>query len=65
MENKKNRYQMKIRGYFVGWETFEIVAENKQDAVINATEYCRLHPRYGFGGNYILDSIQCVKKLKE
>ena len=61
---KKNVYLMKIEGFFSGWKQFRIEAENKTDAVVRAKEYCKRHPEYGHGGNYKLDSIQCVKKLK-
>ena len=59
-----NRYLMRIKGYFSGWEEFEIDAENKQEAIINAREYCKKNPKYAHGGNYIFDSIECVKKVK-
>ena len=59
-----NRYLMEIEGYFSGWKQFEIEAINKQDAIIKAKDYCKKHSEYGFGGNYKLDSIRCVKKLK-
>ena len=59
-----NRYLMKIEGYFSGWKEFEIEAENKKDAIIKATEYCKKHSEYGIGGNYKFNSIECVKKLK-
>lgn len=58
-----NRYLMRIKGYFVGYKQFEIDAENKQDAIVKAKEYCKNHSEYGIGGNYNLDSIECVKKL--
>ena len=54
---------MKIEAYFSGWDEFEIEAENKQDAVIKAKEFCKRHSKYGIGGNYKLDSIVCMKKL--
>ena len=56
-----NKYLMRIEGYFSGWKQFEIEAENKQDAIVKAKEYCKKH--YCTGGNYKLDSIECVKKL--
>ena len=59
-----NKYLMKIKGYFTGYEQFEIKAENKQDAINKATEFCSKSSKYGHGGNYILSSIECVKKLK-
>lgn len=59
-----NRYLMEIEGYFSGRKQFEIEAINKQDAIIKAKEYCKKHSEYGIGGNYKLDSIRCVKKLK-
>lgn len=57
-----NRYLMRIEGYFAGWVQFEIEAKNKHDAIVKAKEYCRRE--YGFGGNYKMDSIECVKKLQ-
>lgn len=58
-----NKYLMKIEGYFAGTKQFEIEAENKHDAIVKATEYCKNHSEYGIGGNYKLDSIKCIKKL--
>ena len=55
---------MRIQGYFSGWKQFKIEAKNKQDAILKAKEYCKTHPEYGIGGNYALDSIECIKKLK-
>lgn len=60
-----NKYLMRIEGYFSGWKQFEIEAENKKDAVAKAREYCKSHSEYGHGGNYKLDSIECIKKLKK
>ena len=60
-----NRYLIRIEAYFSGWDEFEIDAENKEDAVIKAKEFCKRHPKYGIGGNYKLDSIKCVKKIKK
>lgn len=57
-----NRYLMRIKHYFSGWSQFEIEAENKQDAVIRAAEYCRKTSEYCIGGNYDFNSIECVKK---
>lgn len=59
-----NKYLMRIQGYFSGWDEFEISAENKQDAIVKATEYCKSDSKYGIGGNYRLNTIECVKKLK-
>lgn len=59
-----NRYLMRIEAYFSGWDEFEIEAENKQDAMIKAKELCRTSSKYGIGGNYKFDSIECIKKLK-
>lgn len=56
---------MRIEAYFSGWKQFEIEAENKKDAVAKAREYCKSHSEYGQGGNYKLDSIECIKKLKK
>ena len=60
-----NRYLMRIEGYFSGWKQFEIEAENKQDALEKAREYCKRNSPYTHGGNYKFDSIECVKKLKK
>ena len=59
-----NKYLMRIEGYFFGWKEFEIEAENKQDAIIKGKEYCRIHPEYGYGGNYKHQTIKVVKKLR-
>lgn len=59
-----NRYLMRIKGYFAGWQEFEIDAENKQDAIVKARAYCERHSEYGIGGNYMFDSIEVVKKIK-
>jgi hypothetical protein len=58
-----NKYLMRIKGYFSGWNHFEIEANNKQDAIIKAKDYCKNNSKYS-GGNFIFDSIECVKKLK-
>lgn len=58
-----NKYLMRILKYFSDWKYFEIEAENKQDSIVKAKEYCKNHSEYGIGGNYKLDSIECVKKL--
>jgi hypothetical protein len=60
-----NKYLMRIKGYFSGWEEFEVDAEDKDDAVLKATEFCKKSSKYGIGGNYDLNSIKCVKKLKK
>ena len=38
---------MRIEAYFSGWDEFEIEAENKQDAVIKAKEFCKTSSKYG------------------
>jgi hypothetical protein len=53
---------MKIEGYFSGWTQFEIVAENKNDAMTKAKAYCQKN--FGPGGNYKLNTIECIKKMK-
>ena len=60
-----NRYRMRIRGYFSGWKEFEVDADSKQEAFINAREYCSHHQEYGIGGNYDMKSIEFVKKLQK
>lgn len=59
-----NKYLMRIKGYFSGWDEFEIEAENKSDALSKASDFCKNSSKYGIGGNYNLKSIECVKKLK-
>lgn len=59
-----NKYLMKIEGYFSGWKEFEVEAENKLDAIAKAKEFCNTHTEYGIGGNYKLNSIKCIKKIK-
>ena len=59
-----NKYLMRIEAYFSGWDEFEIEAENKQDAMIKAKEFCKMSSKYGIGGNFKLNSIECVKNLK-
>lgn len=64
LRKPRNTYLMKIKGYFSEWKEFRIEADNKQDAIIKAKEYCEKHSEFGIGGNYNLNSIECVKKLK-
>lgn len=59
-----NKYLMRIKHYFSGWEEFEIEAKNKTDAVVRAKEYCKNNSKYCIGGNYNFDSIECIKKLR-
>ena len=59
-----NRYLMKVYHYFSGYEHFEIEAENKEDAVEKGKEFVRHESKYRFGGNYNLNDVQCIKKLK-
>lgn len=56
-----HRYQMDVLHYFRGHETFEISGEDRADAVKNGKAYIARKP----GGNYQLESVKCVKKLKE
>ena len=58
-----NKYLMSIERYFSGRETFEVSAENKQDALIVAKNYCMKSGLFS-GGNYKIDSIKCEKKIK-
>ena len=60
-----NRYLMAIYHYFRGYENFEIEADNKQDAVTKAKEMVKHSHYYRFGGNYQLENIICIKKLKQ
>ena len=60
-----NRYLMRIKGYFAGWEEFEVDADSKHEAFIRAREYCEHHQEYGHGGNFELNSIEFVKKINK
>ena len=57
-----HKFLMKVECYFSGWKEFTIEAENKQEAITKATEYCKKHPT--FSGYCKLNTIQCIKKLK-
>lgn len=60
-----NTYLISIRKYFSGEEKlFTIDADSKQDAVIKGTEFVNKNPIFS-GGNYNLDTIKCVKKLRK
>lgn len=59
-----NRYLMKVYHFFRGYEPFEIDAESKEDAVAKGKEYVKNDAYYSHGGNYKLDDVICVKKLK-
>lgn len=63
-EIKMNKYMMAIRHYFRGYECFEVKALNKEDAIEKAKEYVKNEPRFSCGGNYKLNDIKCIKKLK-
>ena len=58
-----NQYQIEIQRYFSGPESFIIHAEDKTSARLRAKEYVANHPVYR-SGNYNLDSIRVVKKLR-
>lgn len=57
-----NKYLVEISHYFRGDETFEVVAQNKAEALVKAKEYVKKSPLYG--DNYKVDSVRIVKKLK-
>lgn len=59
-----NKYRAKIKGYFEGWQEFDIKAEDKQDALIKAIEYCKSSMDFS-SGNFDMGSVVIVKKLKE
>ena len=59
-----NRYLMKVYHFFSGYEPFEIDAESKEDAINKGKEYVRNNSLYTHGGNYKLDDVICVKKIK-
>ena len=59
-----NRYLMAIYHYFRGYENFEIDAESKQDAIEKGREMVKKDFYYCNGGNYQLDNVICIKKLK-
>ena len=56
-----NRYLVEIRHFFDGYRTFEIEADNKSNALVKGKEYVG---RIG-GGNYDLNDVKVVKKLKK
>ena len=56
-----NKYLVAIRHFFEGYRTFEIEADDKSDAIVKVKEYVR---RTG-GGNYNLDDVNVIKKLKK
>lgn len=55
---------MAIRHYFRGYEQFEIEAENKHDAVERGKLFVNKQFDYVHGGNFDLDDVICIKKLK-
>lgn len=55
-----NRFLMDVLHYFRGHEQFEIEAEDKADAVEKGKEYLYKHS----SGNYQINSVKCLKKLK-
>lgn len=59
-----NRYRMAVYHYFRGYENFEIDAENKQDAIEKGKEMVKSDWHYCHGGNYQLENVICIKKLK-
>ena len=56
-----NKYLVEIRHFFDGYRTFEIEADNKSNALVKGKEYV---VRIG-GGNYDLNDVKVVKKLKK
>ena len=60
MSGTSHRFLMDVFHYFSGHEQFEIVAENKADAV----EKGKLYISRNKGGNYQVDSVKVLKKLK-
>lgn len=59
-----NKYLMGIHRFCNGYETFEIEAENKQDAKEKASIFVRQNWKYD-GGNYDLNDIKCIKKINQ
>lgn len=59
-----NRYLMAVYRFFRGYENFEIEAANKQDATEKGKAYVKSQFNYVHGGNYQLDNVICIKKLK-
>lgn len=59
-----NKYLMSVTGFFAGDVHFEIMAENKEEAVKKGLEYVRSNHKYG-GGNFKYDSVKVVKKMKK
>lgn len=59
-----NRYLMAVYHFFRGYENFEIEAMSKQDAINRGKDFVKNKSYYTFGGNYQLDNVICIKKLK-
>lgn len=55
-----HEYLMEVTHYFLGRQRFQVVAENKADAIEKGTEYIK---KFG-KDNYYMDSVKVVKKLK-
>ena len=55
---------MAVYHFFRGYENFEIEAENKQDAIEKGKQFVKSQFSYVHGGNYQLDNVICIKKLK-
>lgn len=54
---------MGVHHFVTGYETFEIEADDKIDAVRKGKLYVLQHPIYGSGGNYDTNDVKCIKKL--
>ena len=55
-----HKYLMEARHFFRGKEQFAVTALNKEDAVLKGKEYIHING----GGNYDIESVRCLKKLK-
>lgn len=56
-----NEYIVAIYHFFNGYQNFNVLAENKEKALMLAKEQAR---RFG-SGNYDLDKAKVVKKVKK
>lgn len=55
-----HKYLMEARHFFRGKEQFAVTALNKEDAVLKGKAYIRINS----SGNYDIESVRCLKKLK-
>ncbi len=59
-----HKYLMSVEHYFSGEETFEVEAENKEEAMALGREKLAGDPHFTLGGNYNRKTLRVVKKVK-